>query len=159
MCQVEDLRAILDRMAKLNEQQLNEFGQPYIGIFYIINEEIYWEGEHPRLIQTLEFGQKNYSKTHSQYFYQTICRFLPEVKITKEKLDLDDNRAWKYHPRGRVLCSESNTDFVVYCDAHITHNPKYQAKIREEMNLPYNTKFETDGHHYKCHICEPMKFV
>lgn len=152
------MRDLLDKIDKLNEAQLLESGQPYIGIFYLINNELYFEGEHPRLIQTTESGQKNYHKTHSQYFYQTLCRFLLPLKELANKLDKTEKRAWKYYPRGRVLCSENNDNFVVYCDKHITENEAVRSLIRREMNLPFSTEFETDGAHYTCHVCNPMAF-
>ena len=68
------MRDLLDKIDLLNKAQLQESDPPYVGICCIIDNELYFEGEHPRLIHEVESGQKNYYKTHSQYFYQTLCR-------------------------------------------------------------------------------------
>ena len=151
---------ILEQMAQLNEAQLNESGQPYVGIFYIIDDEVEFDGEHPRLLAATDGGQKNYHRTHSQFWYQTLSRFSPTVKEIINKIDKDGKKiSWKYLPRGRVLCSAENVDFVVYCDKHIAENSSIKSKVRMAMNLPFKTNFETDGSHYKCHMCAPHQFI
>lgn len=153
------LNQTIEQMHQLNEQQLNETGQPIVGIFYIINNEVEFDGEHPRLIQTTENGQKNYHRTHSQFWYQTLSRFSPIVSQIIKKIDSDGKRtSWKYLPRGKVLCSENNSDFVVYCDKHIAESESMRSQVRREMSLPFKTEFITDGAHYKCHECAPMMF-
>lgn len=151
------MNEIIEKMHLLNEQQLQEAGTPLIGIFYIINEEVYLDGDNPRFITNVEGGQKNYGRTHNRFWYQTLSKF-SVVKDAIQRIDKGRQISWKYFPRGRVLCSENNTDFVVYCDKHISTSEQLKSKIRGEMNLPYNTIFETDGLHYKCHACEPMQF-
>jgi len=148
------MNEILDKMHQLNEQQLMEAEQPYIGIFYIIDNEVVFDGEHPRLILDTEGGQKNYHRTHSQFWYQTLSRFSDAVKYLIQQYDRTGEKiSWKYLPRGRVLCSENNTDFIVYCDKHIAESEALRSKVRREMSLPFSTQFATDGAHYKCHMC------
>ncbi len=150
----------LEMIDQRNQISLAASGKPQVGIFYIINEKIYWEGETPTLILNSEGGQKNYFRTHSHFFYTTIAKYiLPDLlKPLISLLDRKNQRAWKYYPRGRVLCSENNQEFIVYCDKHITTNEAYKNMVKNEMNLPYSTVFETDGSHYRCHECVPMDF-
>jgi hypothetical protein len=142
---------ILEQMA-----QLNEYGQPYVGILYIIDSEVEFDGEHPRLLTAIDGG---YHRTHSQFWYQTLSRFSPTVKEIINKIDKGGKKiSWKYLPRGCVFCSAENVDFVVYCDKHIAENYSIKSKVRMVMNLPFKTNFEIDGSHYKCHMCTPHQF-
>jgi hypothetical protein len=151
---------ILDEMKELNEEQLKESGQPYIGIFYVVGDDILMHAEHPRLIFSTEGGQKNFNTTHSSFWYQVLSRLSPTAKQLIDRFDKEGMKiSWKYLPRGRVLCSENNAEFVVYCDKHITDSNSLRVKVRNEMNLPYNTEFQTDGAHYKCYDCAPSEFM
>lgn len=151
---------VLEQINERNMVSLAASGKPQIGIFYIIQDKIYWEGETPYLIPNSEGGQKNYFRTHSHFFYNTLSKYvLPDLlKPLIALLDRKNPRAWKYYMRGRVLCNENNQEYVVYCDKHIVLNENYKAWIRSEMNLPYGTIFETDGAHYRCQECVPMDF-
>jgi hypothetical protein len=151
---------LLETLNERNNLHISESGNPYIGIFYIIENEVHWEGEHPREINIVQGGQKTYWRIHSQYWYQTLVKYVTKAKEITINIDTRGRKiAWKYLPRGRVVCSESNSDFIVYCDKHIANNSDLKSKIRSEMNLPYNTEFETDGSHYKCFNCSPTEFV
>lgn len=150
----------LDVINNRNMVSLSASGKPQIGIFYIIDDKIYWEGETPTLILNSEGEQKNYFRTHSHFFYNTLTKYVlvDLLKPLVSLLDRKNQRAWKYYMRGRVLCGENNQDFVVYCDKHVATNDNLKARIRGEMNLPFETVFETDGAHYRCHECVPMDF-
>ena len=154
-------KTILDKLAALNEKELDESSQPSIGVFYFIDGDFYWDGEFPRLITGVEGGQKNFSRTHSRFFYQSVAHSDRSGKVLDviKKYDTDRPKAWKYYPRGRVLCSEANTNFVVYCDKHVTENPRYRETVKDVMRLPFDTKFETDGEHYKCVKCKLADFM
>ena len=136
---------LLDRIKEKNDrfQELSESGSPYIGIFYVIGKELYWEGDHMSEVKAIN-GIRDYPREHSKYWNLSIQRILPEMK----KYD------YQYYPRGRVIYNDETKKFEVYCDKCIKSDPNMQREINGEMNIPYTTVYYTDGAHYKCHNCK-----
>lgn len=152
---------IADAVHDRNEIALAATGKPQVGIFYFIDKKLYWEGETPRILPVTN-GIKDYFRIHMTWFYQTLVKYSVEADLESlvRKLDTPTlKRAWKYWPRGRVVCDETETQFVVYCDDHVVKNRVWRMKVMSEMNLPYaETEFVTDGLHYQCNDCKPAQF-
>jgi hypothetical protein len=143
----EKIMKILDDVAAKNEEQqrLEESGQPFVGIFYWIDEpgheELLWEGEYARLVEPRS-GVRDYWRTHQSYWIQTVSKIRPELR----------SKDYKYYPRGRVIQLEDGK-FEIYADRHVSESSSILSEIRSEFRLPYDVKAFTDGRHYQCHVC------
>lgn len=153
---VDDL---IKKVKDFREKQLLESGQPYIGIFYIIDNDVQFRGEHPRLIQPIGDFKMFNSDNHKNYWYQVLVKHNQTAKYLFDKFDKGKEISFMYLPRGRVVCDSDNTNFMVFCDRHILNNDAIKSKIRNEMSLPFNTGFRLDSYgHYLCYDCDPSTF-
>jgi hypothetical protein len=161
-----NIKEIIQRQKDINEIRLQESGNPYVGVFYIIDDSVEFMGDHTRLVQTVN-GVKDYDKlNHWDQWYKILVKHHSVAKKLFDRFDakqIDKRKwiSWEYLPRGRVICDDKGLNFKVVCDKHIANNEQLKAKVRNEMNLPYNTVFEKDEagwEHYVCHLCDPSIF-
>ena len=152
---------IIREIKAFTEKQLLEAGQPFIGIFYVIDGDVRFLGEHPRLVDPTGPFKIYMLQNHKNWWYQSLVKDNSNAKGIYEKFDKGKGKeiSFMYLPRGRVVCDSNNTNFVVFCDRHILNNDGIKSKIRNEMSLPFNADFRVDSYgHYLCHKCNPSVF-
>ena len=98
---------------------------PYVGIFYVLDGELFWEGVPLDHASTTPYV-KIYEKEHSEYWEEHLIRLKPHLS----KYD-------PYHfPRGRVVFSIQEGLYKLHADECILDNLYMIKKILSEMKLP-----------------------
>lgn len=140
----QKVKNLLTRIQARNDRLkfLEDSSVPFIGIFYIIGKDLYWEGYPSPELQFIN-GIKNYPKEHFQYWKYSLSKIRPDLQA----------HDYQYFPRGRVICLEENEEYEVYCDRCVKNSDYYQHIINDEMRLPYTTQYLTDRY-YKCNRCK-----
>lgn len=109
-----------------------------VGVFYIINDEIY--SDTASLRNAEEYGGMLNYGSHYDFYYDELCKYygMPWLK------DLD----YDYYPRGRVIFDRNEHKYVLYLDPAL-ETDHYISMIADEFDL-HNGGFYIDhDEHYK----------
>jgi len=111
-----------DKSGELHEGK--ETG-PYVGLFYFVAGQLYWEGV-PTVRADTSGYVKIYDKEYSEYWNESILPLFPQLT----KYDA-------YHfPRGRVVFSTQESIYRLQADMCILEDQGIIRKIILEMKLP-----------------------
>jgi hypothetical protein len=119
---LEDLRPFSSHSAR-GLQTTKEPG-PYVGIFYVVQGTLYWEGVPiDRAEKTALF--KIYPKKHYTYWKMDLARFVPEFKNCDPLL----------FPRGRVVYDPKSDIYELMTDKCVLEDSDLVKRIVSEMGL------------------------
>ena len=123
-----------------------ESESPHLGLFYVIDEKLYWEGVPLKNAQD-SFRFRIYPKMHPTFWNNTITKNRPELN----KFDA------YYFPRGRVVYDKKLFRYELIADMCIIRKEKIISQIITQMKLSQkNTKILGDPH-YECFKCKEEK--
>ena len=148
MSRATDLHELITSIQDRHEVSESEESQfPYLGLFYVIFEELYWEGTPIKYAEDSSHF-KIYPKIHPTFWTHTIVKNKPELN----KFDP------YYFSRGRVVYDKNLNKYELVADKCILRNEKIISQIIVEMRLPRkNTNILGDAH-YECSKCKEDKF-
>ncbi len=113
--------------------------EPYVGIFFLVGGKLVFEAT-----RFSEAGTYAHCKIHEGDHVHYWDKLLRDGAVLNSEYD--------EYPRGRVVFDTKIAQFTIYADRCILANKRLVAKITRELNLPMNTKIETDPH-YRCPKC------
>lgn len=137
---MSEVDKLLDILYNKNKtlQELRESRAPEIGIFYVVDGEIFISSEPTRLILDIRGGVKCTSRTHSEY-WADIQTLRPEFKKVKP---FD-------YPRGRVIYIVEKDRYEMIADEKIVDNKPLVNKIASMMNIPKSKLGTLTDWHYQ----------
>lgn len=123
---------------KLVEDNVRDLRESAVGVFYIINDEIYSDATNVRNAD--KYGQSYTYGSHYDFYYDELAKYydMPWLK----EIDYD------YYPRGRVIFRKDLNKYVLFLDPDLD-KPKYVDMIAQEFGL-HNGGFyvDTEDEHY-----------
>lgn len=137
MTKSTDLHDLITSIQDQHITNVHESQSPYVGIFYVVNGKLFWEGMPTRYVA--KSGEyKFYPKIHVDYW--------EDIVIDYPKLGKFD----PYHfPRGRVFFNIGTKKYHLVADRRITNDSKMVDKIISRMKLPKNNiVISNDDVHY-----------
>ena len=126
--------------------ELEESQSPYLGLFYVIDEKLYWEGVPIRYAEN-SFHFRIYPKMHPTFWTNTIIKNKPEL----DKFDA------YFFPRGRVVYDNKLHKYELVADKCIIRNEKILSQIIAEMKLSRKDTNILGDIHYECFKCKEEK--
>lgn len=123
---------------KLVEDNVRDLRESAVGVFYIINDEIYSDATNVRNAD--EYGQSYTYGSHYDFYYDELAKYYDMPWL--EEIDYD------YYPRGRVIFRKDLNKYVLFLDPDLD-KPKYVDMIAQEFGL-HNGGFyvDTEDEHY-----------
>ncbi len=119
---------------------------PYVGIFYVVQGTLYWEGVPvTRAEKTALF--KIYPKNHYTFWKVDLARFVPEFKRCDQRL----------FPRGRVVYDPKTDVYELMTDKCILENKELIKRIESEMGLPESKVSVSHDSNCECEACRKGK--
>jgi len=126
--------------------ELEESSSPYLGLFYVIDEDLHWEGVPLGSAQDSSYF-RIYPKMHPTFWNNTILKNRPEL----DKFDA-------YHfPRGRVVYDKKFGRYELVADKCITRKEEIISQIIKKMKLPQKHTKILGDRHYECSECKAGK--
>lgn len=120
---------------------LDEIESPLVGVFYVVNNTIYYIGYPISEVQSLA-GIKTSPVSHCEYWKYVL---LP-TQLDLKRFEYD------HFPRGQVFYFEDDQTYKVYCDQCIKKDHNLKSLINEKMKLSYSTEYLSDRRYY-CNRC------
>jgi len=133
----EGLHNLITSIQDRHITNADESQAPYVGLFYVVDGELFWEGIPIRYAEG-SIRYKIYPKMHPTY-WKDILKDHPEWK----KYDA------YYFPRGRVVYDKDIKKYDLVADKRITNDPAMVDKIISRMKLPKNNTIITNDNHYR----------
>lgn len=113
--------------------------QPHVGIFYLVGSKLLIDSTPiDRAGSWGEFAV--HEPSHLKYW----------ARLTKAHLVLGGE--YEEHPRGRVGYNTRTREYLLLADNCILRKKNLVRTIMRRMNLPADSKIETDSH-YRCYHC------
>jgi len=129
------MRRIYNELIENNVRDLRESA---VGVFYIINDEIYSDATTVRNAEA--YNNKYTYGVHYDFYYDELAKYYDMPWLN----DVD----YDYYPRGRVIFDKDENKYILYIDP-VLNTPKYISMIADEFGL-HNGGFyvDTDDEHY-----------
>ena len=143
MTKSTDLHNLITSIQDQHMLPAEESKAPYLGLFYVVNGKLYWDGLPAKHVQG-SIQYKIYPKMHPTYWINTVVKDDPKLK----KYDP------YYFPRGRVVYDTKIRKYELTADACILLDRKMIAKIVSQMHLPENNTRLVGDDHYHCSVCK-----
>lgn len=140
------LKKILADMYETGQKIANAktAGKPEVGPFWILDDGRLLGDGLPITEAQEAFGYKGNPRTHA-----TIWGIYQKADVVPKDKRYDDV------PRGRVTYVVETRKYVITVDPCIAKDSAAIAKIKADMNLPYDsTIVEDDDEHYRCTKCK-----
>jgi len=115
--------------------------EPHVGIFFMIDHNIYQKSDKIGNIKANSFGFKDLQTSH--YEYWNIVRFFAREYR---------NHDFDYYPRGRVVYNALDDNFFIWLDQCID-DYEYHKFIRESFHLKGKKVVFGNDEHYQCAHC------
>lgn len=108
-----------------------------VGVFYIINGEIYSDATSLR--NSEQYGDSYSYGSHYDFYYDELSKYydMPWLK------DID----YDYYPRGRVIFDKSKNKYILYLDPSL-ENPEDIQMIADEFGLHNGGFYIGHDEHY-----------
>ena len=122
---------------KLIEDNVRDLRESAVGVFYVINDEIYSDATNVRNAE--EYGNSFTYGSHYDFYYDELAKYydMPWLKY----IDYD------YYPRGRVIFDKNANKYVLYMDPAL-ETPHYIDMIAQEFGLHNNGFYIDHDEHY-----------
>jgi len=147
MSKPTDLHELITSIQDGHEMvEFHESENPHLGLFYVIDEKLYWEGVPLESIQD-SYHYRIYPKMHPTFWNDTILKNRPELN----KFDA------YYFPRGRVVYDKKLSRYELVADKCIIRKEKIVSRIIIEMKLPRKHTEILGDPHYECFKCKAEK--
>jgi len=136
-----------DLIREINERErriqiLSKAQYPQVGIFYVINSELYSD-----TTPTIEAEDLGDFKTHPIEHYKFWNL------LTRYALKKDIDTSYDFYPRGRVVYNKVKDHYILYLDRCLIKNKQVINKIIREFHLPTRKYSLEDDEHYVCSRC------
>jgi hypothetical protein len=126
--------------------ELKKSKSPYLGLFYVIHEKLYWDGLPIRYCEN-SFHFRIYPKMHPTFWNNIIIKNKPEL----DKFDA------YYFPRGRVVYDNKLHKYELVADKCKISNEKIVSQIIGEMKFSRKNTNILGDTHYECFKCKEEK--
>lgn len=140
----KELLDMIEKRNKDNNRIKNESRTTEVGIFWLINNELYFDGTPIREAES--YGDfLVHTEDHFNYWEDHLSSKNSPIYLLAKNKDYD------YYPRGRVVYSIKDDKYYVYVDKCIKED-----KIKEIVKLMHFPKDKVkilNDHHYQCSVC------
>lgn len=131
------MRYIYDKL--LEDNLKKSLRESVVGVFYIINDEIY--SDTTSLRNADEYGNFYNYGSHYDFYYDELVPYYTDMPWLKE-IDYD------YYPRGRVVYDRNQHKYILYIDPSL-ENDHYINMIAREFGLQNGGFYvDTEDEHY-----------
>lgn len=122
---------------KENNNSNKRLDEAVVGVFYIINGEIY--SDATRLNNAEEYGNYYQYGSHYDFYYNELAKYYDMPYLSR--LDYD------YYPRGRVVFDRNQHKYILYLDKSL-ETPEYIQMIADEFGLQNGGFYIGNDEHY-----------
>lgn len=146
MVKSNDLHKMITSVQDQHMTPVEESKEPYIGLFYVVDGNLYWDGIPAKYAQG-NIAYKIFPKMHPTYWEETVIK----ADVMLKEFDA-------YHfPRGRVVYDINKRQYELVADQCILSNNKMLSDIITEFHLPKNNLIFSNDSHYRCAVCKALR--
>ena len=142
MTKSNDLHKLISDIQDQHMTPVEESRSPYLGLFYVVNGKLYWDGVPLNHVQG-SIQYKIYPKMHPTFWKDTVVK----DDVTLKAFDA-------YHfPRGRIVYDGRTKKYELVADQCILSDKAMTNRIISEFHLQRVNLVSSWDSHYKCVDC------